>query len=216
MLRHGVYRLQFRLYTRETTVIYLKSRANKNIPGLWDSCKVKWVIWHEDHMINMYHNVRSVATLCTESRVQHATLPVSLRNRAATRYGDDKIQRGKFVTDLHSEKLSVIVHSNDETCLRIFTNLTATCLLKLQEFGSFSSDVWTIIALGKGWSKGFIYKWARNSLALHVMDIRDKQVHSALVNLSGDRGSTVVKVLCCKSECRWFDPSWCHWNFSLT
>ena len=32
----------------------------------------------------------------------------------------------------------------------------------------------------------------------------------------GDRVSTVVKVLCYKSECRWFDPSWCHWNFSLT
>jgi len=29
------------------------------------------------------------------------------------------------------------------------------------------------------------------------------------------RGSTVVKVLCYKSEGRWFDPSWCHWNFSL-
>ena len=32
----------------------------------------------------------------------------------------------------------------------------------------------------------------------------------------GDRGSTVVKVLCYKSEGRWFDPSLCHWNFSLT
>ena len=31
-----------------------------------------------------------------------------------------------------------------------------------------------------------------------------------------DRGSTVVKVLCYKSEGRWFNPSWCHWNFSLT
>ena len=30
------------------------------------------------------------------------------------------------------------------------------------------------------------------------------------------RGSTVVKVLCYKSEGRWLDPSWCHWNFSLT
>ena len=29
----------------------------------------------------------------------------------------------------------------------------------------------------------------------------------------GDRGSTVVKVLCYKSECRWFDPSWCQWIF---
>ena len=31
----------------------------------------------------------------------------------------------------------------------------------------------------------------------------------------GDRGGTVVKVLRYKSEGRWFDPSWCHWNFSL-
>ena len=32
----------------------------------------------------------------------------------------------------------------------------------------------------------------------------------------GDRSGTVVKALCYKSEGRWFDPSWCHWNFSLT
>ena len=34
--------------------------------------------------------------------------------------------------------------------------------------------------------------------------------------LTGDRGSTVVKVLCNKSESSWFDPRWCHWKFSLT
>jgi len=28
--------------------------------------------------------------------------------------------------------------------------------------------------------------------------------------------STVVKVLYYKSEGRWFDSRWCHWNFSLT
>ena len=33
----------------------------------------------------------------------------------------------------------------------------------------------------------------------------------------GERGdSPVVKVLCYKSEGRRFDPSWCHWDFSLT
>ena len=31
-----------------------------------------------------------------------------------------------------------------------------------------------------------------------------------------DRGGTVVTVLCYKSEGRWFDPTWGHWNFSLT
>ena len=34
--------------------------------------------------------------------------------------------------------------------------------------------------------------------------------------LTGDRGGTVVKVLCYKSEGRWFESRWCHWNFSLT
>ena len=31
-----------------------------------------------------------------------------------------------------------------------------------------------------------------------------------------DRGGTMVKVLCYKSEGRGFDSSWCHWNFLLT
>jgi len=29
----------------------------------------------------------------------------------------------------------------------------------------------------------------------------------------GDRGSTVLRVLCYKSGGRWFDPSWCQWIF---
>jgi hypothetical protein len=32
----------------------------------------------------------------------------------------------------------------------------------------------------------------------------------------GDRGSTADKVLHYNSEGCWFDPRWCHWNFSLT
>ena len=30
-----------------------------------------------------------------------------------------------------------------------------------------------------------------------------------------DRDGTVVKALCYKSEGRWFDSIWYHWNFSL-
>jgi len=37
-----------------------------------------------------------------------------------------------------------------------------------------------------------------------------------VLHFNGDRGSTVVKVLCYKSESRWFDSRWFHWNFSLT
>ena len=32
-------------------------------------------------------------------------------------------------------------------------------------------------------------------------------------NYLGDRGGTVVKALCYKSEGRWIDPNWCHWIF---
>ena len=32
----------------------------------------------------------------------------------------------------------------------------------------------------------------------------------------GNRGGTVFKGMCYKSEGRWFDSRWCHWNFSLT
>ena len=41
-------------------------------------------------------------------------------------------------------------------------------------------------------------------------------IFGKVLNFIGDRGGTVVKVLCYNSEGRWFDPSWSHWNFSLT
>jgi len=43
----------------------------------------------------------------------------------------------------------------------------------------------------------------------------ENRVTALKVGGGGHRGSTVVKVLCYKSESRLFDPSWCHWNFSL-
>ena len=47
---------------------------------------------------------------------------------------------------------------------------------------------------------------------------RAKWIH-ILPSLLGDRGSTVVNVLCYKSEGRWFDSSWCqlifHWHKML-
>ena len=33
-----------------------------------------------------------------------------------------------------------------------------------------------------------------------------------IIHPFGDRGGTAVKVLCYKSESRWFDPSWCQWH----
>ena len=37
-----------------------------------------------------------------------------------------------------------------------------------------------------------------------------------VINWIGDRGSTVVKPMCYKTEGRWFEHGWCHLNFSLT
>ena len=42
------------------------------------------------------------------------------------------------------------------------------------------------------------------------------QLDKCISRCKGDRGSTVVKVLCYKSEGHWLDPSWCQWIFSLT
>jgi len=48
--------------------------------------------------------------------------------------------------------------------------------------------------------------------ALTVTEIDDK-INAIMLSV---RGGTVVKVLRYKSKGRWFDPRWCHWNFSLT
>jgi len=60
-----------------------------------------------------------------------------------------------------------------------------------------------------------------NVFSIHVSNVIAYFVQRYPLQISapywtyGDRGSTVVKVLCYKSVGRWFDPSWCHWNSSL-
>jgi len=55
-----------------------------------------------------------------------------------------------------------------------------------------------------------------NSTKNYLIRIHKKKYYSPVPYIIGDRGGTVVKVLCYKPEGRWFDPSWCHWNISLT
>ena len=38
-------------------------------------------------------------------------------------------------------------------------------------------------------------------------------LNQIVLKVTGDCGSTVVKVLCYKSEGRWLDPNWCQWIF---
>jgi len=42
---------------------------------------------------------------------------------------------------------------------------------------------------------------------------KTKQYIIIIIIIIGGRGGTVVKMLCYKSEGRWFDPSWCQWIF---
>jgi len=69
----------------------------------------------------------------------------------------------------------------------------------------------------------FVYRLAQLSQPVgHDSDLGHEAIRNGSQNsfmmylLLGDRGGTVVKVLRYKSEGRWFDPSWCQWNFSLT
>ena len=51
-----------------------------------------------------------------------------------------------------------------------------------------------------------------NVVSLTYRPLYPQEILLVLISI-GDRGSTVVKVLCYKSEGRWFDHSWYHWIF---
>ena len=51
---------------------------------------------------------------------------------------------------------------------------------------------------------------------LYREDSPEKVINPYHKRRGEDHGGTVVKVLCYKSEGRWFDSRWCQWNFSLT
>jgi len=59
----------------------------------------------------------------------------------------------------------------------------------------------------------------RQALPLFILQfglLDEGAIYCTTYKRSGNRGSTVVKALRYKSEGRWFDSRWCHWNFSLT
>jgi len=58
------------------------------------------------------------------------------------------------------------------------------------------------------WQMGF--NWAFRGLMYRVIQEENAIFWWIIVSI-GDRGSTVVKVLCYKSEGRWFDSRWWHW-----
>ena len=116
-----------------------------------------------------------------------------MRNRKAT--GDD---------DIPGDVIKLL----GEGGLKILTKLCNT----IYNTGEWPQDFTEVkmIALKKKTKATKCSDYRTISLIAHTAKIIAK-----ILRRSGDRGSTAVKVLCYKSEGRWFDPSWCR-NFSLT
>ena len=77
-------------------------------------------------------------------------------------------------------------------------------------------DQWRKVICKNGNSPRYLWKsWnSVESLFLNPIGIKSLSLfYTAYSWTSGDRGSSVVKVLCYKSEGRWFDRSWCQWIF---
>ena len=82
--------------------------------------------------------------------------------------------------------------------------------------------VCTVMDVTCEWQRVLWWMWpASDSVYCNGCDLRvavctvmdDWRVFGKEYLVRGDRGSTVVKVLCYKSEGPWFDPSWCQWIF---
>ena len=69
----------------------------------------------------------------------------------------------------------------------------------------------------KSWVRSPTYDGENLSAFLFVFYKRrysaELPFRNTLFRPGGGRGSTVAKVLCYKSEGRWFDSRWCHWKF---
>jgi len=68
---------------------------------------------------------------------------------------------------------------------------------------------------------GTFCNWILHSFSYHIRSSCSVHLFQSYASLhkfsgslhSGGHGNTVLKVLCYKSEGRWFDPSWCQWIF---
>jgi len=60
-----------------------------------------------------------------------------------------------------------------------------------------------------------VHRWLemsqKNSRQMHITENKEPQIF--ICTTKRVRTGTAVKVLCYKSECLWFDPSWCQWIF---
>jgi hypothetical protein len=60
-----------------------------------------------------------------------------------------------------------------------------------------------------------IYRYLATDCGFNIV-VTSYIIQSTTLHMGTAYGGTVVKVLRYKSEGRWFDSRWYHWNFSLT
>ena len=108
--------------------------------------------------------------------------------------------RGKVQKNRNCEMTQLIYKSAQE--FKLYLDKT--------KFSDYEDQRVTSIGLGDVMSGNEIkHKTTLPEHNVIFLDVKASGTH-------GNGGSTVVKVLCYKSESRWFDSCWCHWNFSLT
>jgi hypothetical protein len=78
-----------------------------------------------------------------------------------------------------------------------------------------------VVPVRDGGVKGIDIEYVEELLALHNEELTTEELSNfkfidpLCLKVGTADGGTVVKVLCYKSEGRWFDSRWCHWNFPL-
>ena len=109
-------------------------------------------------------------------------------------------------------------HSRGVSCLRSSKNPLGQLKLLCNRFQKIKQGNTLDSAVTSGGQGKLIYFMSSNLVSAWSRTVNFNVLFLICSCLwyVGNRGSTVVKVLCYKSEGRWFDPSWCHWNFSLT
>ena len=96
----------------------------------------------------------------------------------------------------------------DAGCLKVNDLITVHKTVYLMPFAMCLN-----IVTGSSSNLALTYKLSNSRKTLRTICIFYKQNFLRYISW---HGGTAVKVLCYKSEGHWFDPRWCHWNFSLT
>jgi len=101
------------------------------------------------------------------------------------------------------------IHNRQTSILPAGFEPTLSAFKRPQTYALDPAAIWTVLHKHYRKYNTIIQKYNNPIIAVC------SQNYARHIN-TGGTVVAVVKVLCYKSECRWFDPSWCHWSFSLT